>query len=251
VGDNGYSQVSSGTTNVDGVYVDFVEATDAFYRYKLIYEDEIKYQSPSTGTQFSVDTSLTNYIELFADNYEQYDEIFNIPTTITYTNLTNYTGYFDFSYSNPNLYQLCFEVYINNSVTTETCPTVSASGSVQIAVNVSEDTRTVAIATAKAYSTNVQSYVVYATETKTFYLSGAFTQVYNDLFNFGLSIILTIVALVFIRFPVVNVFIQTFVLVLFAVLPLPFYTISIITIGWIVSFNLIILWIIKKDGVPQ
>ena len=250
IGEDGFSQVSSGLTNVDGSYVDFVQPINAFYRYKVLYDGVEKYASPSQGTQFAQDTTLNIYIDLGGDTYSDYQNIFNIPTTITYVNLTNYTGYFEFSYSNPSLYSLCFEVNKNGTLT-ESCPSVTTSGTVQIAVDATENIRSVFIASAKAYNNELGQYVVYNQLTKTFFPSAEFTQSYDDLFNLGLSIILTIVALVFIRLPIVSVVIQSFVLVLFALLPLPFYTISVVTIGWIISFNIIILWITKKDGVNQ
>ena len=250
IAEDGYSQVSSGLTNVDGRYVDFVQPIDAFYRYKVLVDGVVKYASPSTGTQFAQDTNLNIYIDLGGNTYNDYQNIFNIPTTISYVAITNYTGYFEFSYTNPNLIPLCFEVVLNTT-TSETCPTVTTSGTVQISVNATENVRSVAIASAKAYNNDLGEYVVYSQTSKTFFPSSSFTQNYNDIFNLGLSIIFTIIALVFIRLPIVSVVVQSFILVLFALLPLPFYTISIVTIGWIIGFNIVILWITKKEGVNQ
>jgi hypothetical protein len=128
---NCYLDVWSRKTDSSGQAIGQFETIDAFYKYRVLYNDEIKYTSGDEGTQWSTSGTTDIFISTTPGFYNDFQSLEAVEyAPITFTNTSNTTGYFTFTYSYTSTIDVCLEVqessYIDSSVS-ETC--VESSGS--------------------------------------------------------------------------------------------------------------------------
>lgn len=128
---NCYLDVWSRKTDSNAQAIGQFETIDAFYRYRAEYGGDVKYISGSEGTQWSTSGETPIFISTTASYYNDYLSLQSVDyTPISFTNQTNTTGYFEFTYSYISAIDVCLEVqessYLNLQTNT-TC--VKSTGS--------------------------------------------------------------------------------------------------------------------------
>jgi len=136
---NGYIPIASGVTDSAGEFNFKLQDVNAFYQYLATYNGEVRFVSPENGSQF-VDTDsdgvvskpiFINTFDSFFDAKELIDGV-QLASSLTFTNTSNYTGYYTFTSVNNVTYEYCLEVRrtdtslteINTSCQTTTSPTI-------------------------------------------------------------------------------------------------------------------------------
>lgn len=250
---NSYLDIWSRKTNSQGVSVGQFETIDAFYKYRVEYGEEIKYQSSEEGEQFNADDTISIFINIAPDLSKDFEEIQNIIfSPINFTNTSNSTGIFSFTYSYISSIDVCLTVtksnYLGNFVN-QTCLT-GTGGTIFINVNSNNMLSSFdAVATAK-----VSENTGYITlDTKSVYLGEAALptgiQWTGNMTWLGFLITILSVLMYIKKFPKIALVFQATSFIILTILPIKFLPVDSevgITLG--VSLLCIFLFIINKMG---
>lgn len=252
IDENGFIQVYSRLTDVNGQATGTFESVDAFYKYKVYYDDVLRYSSSNSGTQFVEDDTLTIYIDTTSSDLQSIQSIEDMANsgTLTATKTGNLTGYFTADYENPNAYLICLEVFGTNNYNLSCTSSTSFTLIDSVQKNSINGTE-VFTAIVKGYNTQTGNYDVIDSLTMTF-IGTSYLQTNDNLrilFTLVFSVVLIAVAFMSIYNPTIAIIVQTTLFLLLAFFGTPIISIGWLSAGWIISILITGIFIIQRgDG---
>jgi hypothetical protein len=248
---NGYVSIFERKTNSEGFATGDFETIDAFYKYNVYVGDTLKFSSSNSGVQFTEDKTITIYVETTQNFGDDVDSILDLNevSNLAFISTGNFTGYFELNYTNANLIQICLNVTDSDGVQVSGDCQTSSTGTIQ--ASVSAPTTTTSFYTAKAYGfdASTDEYIVFDSETKTFSLLDLLgnNEDINSTAVFVATIILTAIALLLIRFPVVALLAQGVIFIFMVLSPIPFLIGTLeTTISWVFSVIITAMFILVR-----
>ena len=108
---NSFVDVWSRKTNSQGAAVGQFETIDAFYQYRVIYNGQVGFISSNSGVQFNANDQIDIFIDTQTNLVSQFNTLDSIDyTDISFTQTSNTTGTFQFSFSGDTSSTVCLEV---------------------------------------------------------------------------------------------------------------------------------------------
>lgn len=246
LGENGFTTVYSRFTNVDGEAFGTFESIDAFYRYSVFFNDVLEYQSSDQGVQFTSDGIITIYINPTPSASDVLQGLSNIPHTLSFTPLSNSTGFFELSFTNPNIFNICLVVTNASNTIGDICKS-DTSGTIQINVTHHNLSRNVFLAEMRVLDNSLGYYYITDSLTKTYFLKDILlNEDIEATATFIVILILIGISLVLYQYPVIALVAQTAIFIALVLLPIQLVQVSTLTLGFVVSVVLGVMFIVKN-----
>lgn len=244
--ENGYVSVFERFTNTNGEAVGVFETIDAFYKYQIYFNDVLKYSSPDAGTQFSADETIIKYIDTTTVQSEIIYDIQNIANTLIFVPQTATTGYFQFNYTNPSLYNICLTVSSFNGQN-QSCQ-ATTSGSIQLSVTGSNTSNIAFTAVASALSDSLGTYQAFASLTKTYTATALDSEDVRNSATFIFILLQISLTLALIRWPIWSLITQTIMFVIIIAIPFQLVSLTLASGSYFIAIVLIGIFLIKSRG---
>jgi len=242
VDQSAYVDIWSRNTDIQGKSVGSFESVNAFYRYRVLFDGETKYESSVGGTQFVGDQTINIYMNTEASPYDDYNDILGIPTSLTFVNTTNDYGIFTYQFSHASTVQGCLKVVENglqDPFEDESCVT-STGASIQIPVNSTGLTKTYT-AVGRLRLNNITDFVVTDTIIITINQKDALsTDSWKDNAAFIALFITILSGLLYIKYPSFAVVLEAVVFLLLTLPPIQLFQVPLTAAVIIVCIALFI-----------
>lgn len=222
---SGYTEIWNKYTDVNGIAQDVFEKINAFYQYRVVIDDTIKYISDTSGTQF-IDSDGDGVIQydIYINTEENFIDTINVIENIsmssylTYTNLTNFTGFFNLIGQYESALQWCIYVETTGFLTSTINSSCSTGSSVSILYPIDSGTSAVtytATATIKFSDSDVE-YPVKELLITTGSRAGQGIDNFENTILFVVFILSISIAMLFIKYPEVAIILQSIFLFIMA-----------------------------------